>query len=521
MAARSVPLEERVAEVVIAGRPSPESPEPAVPWEGGGAPLSVDGECGEPSGLPDPGLLELFPRRSPPWGIVLTAAAVTGLLLAGYRGLGASRPLWVSRPISAFGLEGPGNLASCVSTLVLTSAAVAGLLVWWLLHSTGCRRRQIWLVAAGWWFFMGLDESSGLHAVIGPLLHEMFGARDPASPWWWAVPYVVIFCAILSRLIFDLRYSGWSTFWMSLAVGMYGLSGLIQTGLISTGLFGGEPVLWEELGELVGHWCVLLGMMSFGQFVLRSFRGELAAEVVQEAPPDPHQADGPPGVEPSRAAYIPPAEDDARYSGDYVIIHPPHGQGPPVAVPRAVRRVVRRTTAGKTTAGTSRRRSDLDLPAGYRANLRNPTAGVGPTPAAGNAPNSSSPVSRGEPSAAAALRTDQAPQAATNAFLAGMAYAEARQTESARQTAVPPTFSAQATLPTAASVLRPMQPGAGGPTQPPAGPTSPTGGAPAAGQVTGAGANLPQLPSRRLTKEEKKRLKQLYKQRMAELEAQN
>lgn len=506
--------------MVIAGRLPPDSPEPAQPWRGGGPSPSEETRSSEPAGILGPALLDFFPRRSPPWGVIVTAAAVTGLLLAAYRGLGAPQPLWVGRPIPAFGLEGPGNLASCVSTLVLTAAAIGSLLIWSLLQDTGSRRRHIWLLAAGWWFFMGLDESSGLHLAIGPLLQEVFSARDPASPWWWAVPYVFIFCAILSRLIFDLRYSGWSTFWMTLAVGMYGASGLIQTGLISTKPLGGDAVLWEELGEQVGHWCLLLSTMSFGQFLLRSLRAEFEPEIFQDTPPElqlPHP--GAVGGALSEGPGVRPAQFDNQVPGDYLIIHPPHGQGPPVTVPRVVQRVPRRRrSASQTSASSARRRSDLDLPAGYRSVLRNPPGSPGPSVApGGNTPEASARVSQEQTAAVPPQQTGPVVSGAANAFLAGMAYAEARQAEPARQATA--TVSARESPPPI-SVSRPVQAPTGSSAQSQPAPSQ-VGGANFSGPqaATSPTPSLPQLPSRRLTKEEKKRLKQLYKQRMAELEA--
>ncbi|HOA53562.1 MAG TPA: hypothetical protein PKI05_15010, partial [Thermogutta sp.] len=69
-----------------------------------------------------PTLLDLIPRHGQPLGMLLTGIAAVALLLAGYRGFGADTPAWVPTPLPSFGLEGPGNLASWFSTLVLTAA---------------------------------------------------------------------------------------------------------------------------------------------------------------------------------------------------------------------------------------------------------------------------------------------------------------------------------------------------------------------------------------------------------------
>ncbi|MGB9688023.1 hypothetical protein [Thermogutta sp.] len=482
-------------------------------------------------------------------------AGLTGLLVAAYRGLGCSQPLWISQPLPAFGLEGPGNLASWVSTLVLTWTAVASLLIWWTLHASETPRGGSWLLAAVWWFYLGLDESAGIHLTVGPILHELFGVNNPASPWWWVVPYCFVFCALLTRLTMDLRYSGWASFWMTLAVALYGCSGLIQTGLIPDNAVPVEGVIAEEVGELLGHWCLLLAVLSFGRDTLCRILEECndvdqISDSIDEAPRD-ESPEAAVSVAPSRQS-LPGA--DNRTPSDYLIIHPPHGQGPPVAVPREVKRVTRRRA--RTTSSCSGRRSDLDLPRPLAGPLprSSPSSRTSPAEVSPSPPTQFQSGDASDPRAAMpSTISPGSTNGPMNAFLAGMAYAEARQ---AGVVTPSPTGS---TLPNTTATVAQKRPGqvdaraisASGPlgggapsvsspimgkaahqtySQPidPASSsgsgtsTSPTSqgmtGQSGSRETSGTSTSVPQLPARRLTKEEKKRLKQLYKQKMAQIE---
>jgi hypothetical protein len=156
-------------------------PYPPVPDDRAGWPVNQDrvspggDDLSYEEGLPT--LLELVPRKGQPLGMLLTGIAAVALLMAGYRGFGASHPAWVPIPLSAFALEGPGNLASWFSSLVLTAAGFYALVIWWMLHWLYRQRSGIWLLAAIYWFFMGMDESSGLHLALARLLESFLAAR--------------------------------------------------------------------------------------------------------------------------------------------------------------------------------------------------------------------------------------------------------------------------------------------------------------------------------------------------------
>lgn len=510
-----------------------------------------------------PTIFELIPRRGQPLGMLLTGMAAVALLLAGYRGFGASPPAWVPTPLSAFGLEGPGNLASWFSSLVLTTAALYALVIWWILHWLYRQKAHVWLVAAMCWFLMGMDESAGLHLAFARFLGEFLGSSSN-SPLWWLIPYGIVCAGIVSRLLVDLKQSWGALLWMSLAMGAYFFSALVQAGWNVASPLGWEPVMAEELGELIGHWFLLMANVSFAAYLVRDIvddnpdeTGRTLRSTHSSAPAAETQGKGP---RRGSTSGPPVGEEPLAGSGDVLIIHPPHGYGPP----RAVRRIVRSGRKAASPAKTARRRSDLDLPA--RRTSRK---------AAASSPPSAAPLVDTTDVRPQPMLEEQGPSntagprpAAMNAFLAGMAYAEAQnaaqsmtiaspsslpsslesQTEATSNLANPPsrtgtTYPVQqvSASPSSRNFGYTDQVGQTGIGNPHPSSTTPQANFGGSGQTLASryvagpnqsqsispgsmGGQAPtptptapvQLPARKLTKEEKKRLKQLYKQRLAQ-----
>jgi len=507
-----------------------------------------------------PTLIDLIPRRGQPLGMLLTGTAAIALLVAAYRGFGANPPAWIPSPLTTFALEGPGNLASWFSSLVLTATGVYALIIWWTLHWLYHQKSGVWLAAAMCWFFMGMDESAGVHLALGQFLGTLNGSPQ-AGALWWLIPYGLVFAGIASRLLVDLRQSWGALFWMALAITAYLFSVLVQVGLNIVSLLGIEPVMAEEIGEMAGHWFLLMTHVTFAAYLVRDIVlegpiNELRGQTDQALPvPSANQTStGQREKQPKRIF----STDDGPLGeqGDILIIHPPHGYGPP----RVVRKIVRPRKQTSPSPRTSRKRSDLDLPTRAAARKTSTSASAVPT-APLNPPVNSPSNHDGQMTPSA----NNAHSPAMNAFLAGMAYAETQKaTQPTTGVAVSPR-PVSVGLPTAipdhsswnaASTVgqahgkQPVSPSAVGgsagpvhqsglasrnaisqtPVTPPVSSSSQAKGTISGSVPVGVPnppANTPlpsptspaqppvQLPARKLTKEEKKRLKQLYKQRMA------
>lgn len=569
--------------------------------------ISGNGKNPQPSGSGDspalladevvPTLLDLIPHRRLPLGLLLTGTAVIALLLASYRGFGAERPAWVGSPIPAFAMDGPGNLASFFSSLTLTVAGVYALINAWLIQWLWRERGGTWLAAAGCWFFMAVDASAGLHRAIAQLAGDLAGVSPQGAIWWWVIPYSIAFLALASRLMMDLRQSLAAAICFAAATACYGASLLVQIGLLPGTWLPLEPALCQGLTQLAGHWLILTTMVSFSAHLVHeglveeSMEETLGAEKTARPNTEPASRPKNPPKQATTArprrtrkgVAAPPASTPRDESGEVLIIHPPHGHGPP----RVVRRIVRKRTAtGNSTPPapsprTPRKRSDLDLP---RKTVRTKS------PAATS--NNRAPSQAAQPPVSPRPIGASHETTNTNAFLAGMAYAEAQRPTAepaSPSSSVPvrppagyhapartldatrlspdsanadsqagfahfPTASAaaghsagvaesgpslavarqgsstiatgqnaasvsafQAASPgmtvTTSETLRPQNLVPGG-TNSQSGGTNPQSNGNPTG--TNAGGSPVPLPARKLTKEEKKRLKQLYKQQMAE-----
>ncbi len=373
-----------------------------------------------------PWALDLFPSRGQPIGMLVTGVAAISVLIGLFLGLGTTNPSWTDRPLSAFGLDGPGNVASWFATLVLTAAGLCSLIAWWLENideGEDTSPPRAWLLGAILWPVMGLDESVGLH----PILSDFVVGRtnlwpDMPAQLSWMLLYGLAFLAFGIRAVPAMarRRSALAILLFLSAAAAYALSAWVQ-------LFPRIPlpvvsdrVLWEEVPELAGHWLVLTAMSCHTRRLLQA----LMMGDGRDEPPDPEaplatfrelvwrrsQTTAPSG-EPAEAQGFSDDLDAALENGDFLIIHPPHirGRGRVVS---AARRIIRRRSSSSVRA----RRSDLDLPQ---------AVGTLTPPAATLAAPSATPM----PTSDAAT--------SVNAFLAGMAYAETQRAAAQMQNATP------------------------------------------------------------------------------------
>lgn len=356
--------------------------------------------------------LDLLPSRGHPFGMFLTGAAAISILVGLFLGLGAEHPSWTSQSLHAFTLDGPGNVASWFSTLVLTASGLCCIIVWWLeglAEDEDLAPSKAWLLGALLCFVMGLDESVGLHSLLTGFLaaHADHWGRVPPQ-FVWMLLYGLALLAFGIRAVFAMasRRSILAILPLIGAAGAYLLSAAVQAvPQFPLPLFPNRE-LWEEVPELAGHWLLLMALTCHAQ---RLLRGLLQDDRGSDSDPDAdarlntfrellwrRNEESPKTAGTSDPRGLPDDVDAALERGDFLIIHPPHGRNRS----RAVKRVIRRRTAA---AGRTKR-SDLDPPVIVAPVI--PT-----TPSFGNpvAPSTvPTPTNSG----------------GLNAFLAGMAYAE-------------------------------------------------------------------------------------------------
>lgn len=376
--------------------------------------------------------LDLLPSRGHPLGMLLTGAAAISILVGLFLGLGSRNPSWTAEPLSAFTLDGPGNVASWFSTLVLTAAGLCCMIVWWLegiAADDDTAPSKAWLLGSLVCFLMGLDESVGLHTLLTEFLAARTDRWGDVSPQLvWMLLYGLLLLGFGIRVLpaMAARRSILALMFLTAAGAAYLLSALVQA--VPQFPFPWIPnrELWEEVPELAGHWLVLTALTCHAQRLLRGLlqgdRGEdpdpdsdarlrTFRELVWRRSEESPSAGGPPDSRRTLGDM-----DAALARGDFLIIHPPHGRNRS----RAVKRVIRRRTAATSRA----KRSDLDPPV-IVAPVISPSPSFA-SPAAQQAVPTPAPANSG----------------GLNAFLAGMAYAETQRATAPLQNAavgIPPT----------------------------------------------------------------------------------
>jgi len=227
-------------------------------------------------------LLDLVPRRL----LVLTLLLLAGTAIV--VGLEAAYA-WMLERMAAGGTVTTGNtvaaaldigakgsLACWFSSLTLLAASVAALLGYTVRrHRTDDYqgRYRVWLWAAGCWFLMATDQAASLREGFRDAMVALTGTpllRD--GTLWWVVVYVLVFGAVGSRLLLDMRPSRLSIGALTAAAVAYGLAITSHLGWTLAGTAAGEVML-RTSSEMAGHLMLLAAMGLHSRYVILDAEG--------------------------------------------------------------------------------------------------------------------------------------------------------------------------------------------------------------------------------------------------------
>jgi hypothetical protein len=221
-------------------------------------------------------LLDLVPRRLLVLTLLLLAAAA---IIAGLEAVYAwtvERAAAGAAVAAALDVAAKGSLACWFSSLMLLAASVAALLVYTVRrHRTDDYhgRYRIWLWAAACWFLLATDQAASLREGFSSVMIRWVGTplwRDGAL--WWIAIYVLLFGAIGSRLLLDMRPSRLSIAALTAALLGYGLALACHLGWRPIGTAIGEVML-RTGSEMAGHLMLLTAMGLHARYVLRDAQG--------------------------------------------------------------------------------------------------------------------------------------------------------------------------------------------------------------------------------------------------------
>ncbi len=182
--------------------------------------------------------------------------------------------------IAAFDLDSEGSLGTWFSSVLLGSTALCGLLVFWIRRHKADDyhgRYRIWLWASMVWFVMSVDEAASLHEGFKELMARVSGTRIVGDgSMWWVLGYSLVFLAVGSRLVFQIKAC-------RMATAFYVLAGIGYLAAVATQLElllpqqGALGIMVEEGLEMTSGLFLLMGTALFARYVILESQGALGA----------------------------------------------------------------------------------------------------------------------------------------------------------------------------------------------------------------------------------------------------
>ncbi len=265
-----------------------------------------------------PRLTDLVPMRLGSYLIILLGAAaiIAGLEVLYFTTLDMEAITTDGR-VAAFDLDGEGSLAVWFSSMTLTLAAAAAVLVFTVRRfrrDDYHGRYRIWIWGAAVFLLMSIDETASLHEGFKEMMVWLTGNRVIGDgSIWWIAPYFLLLVVIGSRLVVDMRECRLSVLVMFAAAGCYVVAVLAQVDLILP-----EPphqgFMLEEGMEMFGNVFLLLAMLLHARHVIFDAEGLLPErESVRGRDLDYDDAE------------VEVEEEWVTVDEDEIAVHPPHG----------------------------------------------------------------------------------------------------------------------------------------------------------------------------------------------------
>lgn len=244
--------------------------------------------------------------------------------------------------VASFDLDGEGSLAVWFSSMTLSLAGLAAILVFTVRRHKRDDYQgiyRIWLWAAACWFLLGLDETASLHEGFKEMMTCVTGTRVLGDgSIWWVTAYVFLLGAVGTRLLIDMRHCLLSLSAMIATAVCYVVAVATQCGWVLPES-GTRGIMLEEGAEMVGNLFLLLAMGLHARYVILDAEGLL-----------PERAKAKEGEDEE--------DEDEEYEIDYeaeiailknnrgVKVHPPHG----IRRPSKTHKPTRATTPAEVAA---------------------------------------------------------------------------------------------------------------------------------------------------------------------------
>jgi hypothetical protein len=289
-------------------------------------------------------LLDLVPRRL----LVATLLLLTCIVILA--GLEAAY-VWAMGRVAAgsavavaLDVGAKGSLACWFSSLVLLAASISALLVYTVRRyrtDDYQGRYRVWRWAAGCWFLLATDQAASLREAFRDAMVNCTGTplfRD--GTLWWVLVYVLVFAAVASRLMLDMRPSRLSLGALAVSTVAFGLAIACYLGWAPLATAVGN-VVFRTSSEMAGHLMLLAAMGLHARYVILDAQGLVLH-------PEPRKVAAQPQEEVDEVEEE--AEDEVKVisaaNNRWRSVDPPHAA--PKPTPQPVAASVARTASAST-----------------------------------------------------------------------------------------------------------------------------------------------------------------------------
>lgn len=249
---------------------------------------------------------DLLGARMFRWTAFLACGAIL-LLALGHFGMVFVPGRWPSAFCFHFNLDGEGNLATWVNSVLLLAASAAACLVRWMLGACPAPGASMRIPKVGWsliafvFFFLAADDAAQIHDAFSGSMARIAGSIFPSIPerllWYaWIPIYMLLGAGTVLILLPTLRrtlFRDWAParlvsigFFSFLANPVIEVLENRRVDLLPDKLRGArgiaalaefDPAAWRELQgliileevlEMAGATCFLLGFLRYGRTLL-------------------------------------------------------------------------------------------------------------------------------------------------------------------------------------------------------------------------------------------------------------
>ena len=263
-------------------------------------------------------LTDLVPMRLSTYLVIfLGALAIIGVLEALYSSMPSLASMTTDGRVAALDLDGEGSLAVWFSSLTLLLASVTAVLVYTVRRfrrDDYHGRYRVWIWAAAVFLVMGIDETASLHEGFKEMMTWLTGNRVFGDgSIWWVVAYFFVLGPVGSRLVADMRESGWSIMAIFAAAACYIVAVVTQLeGILPQA--GAQAVMLEEGMEMLGNVFLFLAMLLHARHVILDAEGLLPErESIDDMEYEYEDAE------------VEVEEEWVTVDEDEIAVHPPHG----------------------------------------------------------------------------------------------------------------------------------------------------------------------------------------------------